>query len=165
MITFLILWILIAIIAVIRDWEEGSAFIVALVLSISLAVFSSHSNTYNKEAIVNHTTEVYSIKNFSATAGSGGYYSWYIGTDSDYISYIKKDGGFTKFRMPESSIIKENSTLTDKGYFTENVCHPGEMLNIIWFIGKVKGGACGTRFDRNPTISVPPNTVTLNFKV
>lgn len=144
-----------------RRWQENSALTLSIIFTIGFIAFQIYTKDFRPQKIIEERTELYSIKNFSSTSGS----IWYIGTDSDYISYIKKGNGFQKFRMPERSIIIEDNTLIDKGYFIENICIPGQSLNLWTLISNVDNNRCWVEYDKNYTIKVPKNTVTLNFKI
>lgn len=159
MITFTIILIIISIISIVRDWEGGIAFVLSIIITLFIAIVYYSSVSLKPDALVRDRVELYSIKNFSNTSG------YYIGTDSDYISYVKKDDGFVKFRMPEDSVIKENPELTTVGYYEYTRCIPGERIDLAWIFGVKQGLSCFMNYKLDPIITVPPNTVMLNFKI
>lgn len=138
----------------------GALFTTIMSGLILIALVEGEPDTIRTE-----TTQLYSIKTFDNVNGY-----WYIGTDSDYISYIKKNGGYTKFRMPESSIIYEDDSLTNVGYYEREVCVPGTGASMDWIFTTSPNRYCSDD-SRNRIrygdriIRVPKNTVTLNFKI
>ena len=108
-------------------------------------------------------TELYSLQDFSNTSSTGFYM---ISTNSDYISFVKKDGGFVKYSTPSSSVIVQDETLVDIGYHEQYKCKVGEergswLFNII---DKSNCGWGGKKVNYSRLI-VPEGTIIKNFRV
>lgn len=144
-----------------RNWSDdgkaGLSMFLSLVVStvIIVIVGTTPSSRYTQEKVL------YSIKDFDNTR-------WYIGTDSDYISYVKEGPGMVKYRMPERSILVQDESLIDTGLHIEHKCKPGTSPSVVFFVYRTDRMHCDEEDKvyrrQRDIIRVPKGTIKLNFR-